>query len=138
MTSHIQICKCCNKESKGEIYHLGFSDMDCMYCDSCPSVLLLKDGNILKDNGIVWPNLQPSDKGWEYYDRHLLPMYAKFESLFKPCNCGGRYRAWAVPRCSICNDYLFGVKPEPDKPTMWPSKYVFVTVGSVNDNEHLV
>ena len=137
MTKHTQECRICGKGSEGEIYHMGFSDMSCMYCDSCPRVLLLKDGNLLKKNGIEWPNLQPGDEGWEYYNRHLLPIYEKLESLFKPCECGGNFRAWAAPRCPKCNDYLSGVAPEPDKPSKWYSKYVFVTVGSYNDIEHL-
>jgi len=137
MTKHIQECKSCDKESEGELYHMGFSDMSCMYCDSCPRVLLLKDGSLLKKNGIEWPQLQPGDEGWEYYNRHLLPVYEKLESLFKPCECGGHFRAWAAPRCSICNDYLSAVAPEPDKPSKWYSKHVFVTVGSYSDIEHL-
>lgn len=137
MTKHTQECKSCGKDSEGEIYHMGFSDMSCMYCDSCPRVLLLKDGNLLKKNGIEWPNLQPGDEGWEYYNRHLLPIYEKLESLFKSCECGGHFRAWAAPRCPKCNDYLSAVEPEPDKPSKWYSKYVFVTVGSYNDIEHL-
>uniref|UniRef100_UPI001E5733D3 hypothetical protein n=1 Tax=Marinimicrobium alkaliphilum TaxID=2202654 RepID=UPI001E5733D3 len=137
MTKHIQECKSCGQKSEGELYHLGFSDMDCMYCDSCPRVLLLKDRDFLKKKGIVWPSLLPGDEGWEHYNRHLFPLYEKLESLFKPCECGGRFRAWAVARCSQCNDYLFGVAPEPDKPSMWHSKYVFVTVGSYNDIEQL-
>lgn len=108
-----------------------------MYCDSCPRVLLLKDRKLLEANGIVWPSLQPGDKGWEYYNRHLLPLYEKLESLFQPCSCGGKFRAWAAPRCSICNDYISGIEPEPDKPSKWGSKYVFVTVGSFKDSEHL-
>ncbi len=112
--------------------------MSCMYCDSCPKVLLLKDGSILKKNGIKFPQLQPSDEGWEFYDRHLIPTYEKIEALFNPCSCGGRFRAWAVPRCSICNDYIFGSAPELDKPINWSSKHVFVTVSSFIDNEHLI
>jgi len=116
---------------------MGFSDMSCMYCDSCPKVLLLKDPDLLKTNNIEWLYLQPGDKGWEYYNRHLLPVYEKLESLFKPCQCGGKFRAWALPRCSICNNYLLGSAPDPEKPSTWSAKYVFVTVGSYNDNEHL-
>lgn len=137
MTKHFQKCNSCTKESEGEIYHLGFSDMDCMYCDSCPRVLLLKDRKLLEENNIVMPSLKPGDKGWEFYDRHLLPHYEKLESLFKPCCCGGRFRAWAMPRCVICNDYLLGDAPVKDKPSMWHSKYVFVSIESFNDVEHL-
>lgn len=46
MTAHSYTCKNCSSEVQGELYHLGFSDMDCMYCDSCPRVLLLKEYNL--------------------------------------------------------------------------------------------
>jgi hypothetical protein len=138
MSKHTQKCNSCGKHSTGELYHMGFSDMSCMYCDSCPKVLLLKNGRLLKKNGIEFPHLQAGDEGWQFYNAHLLPIYEKIEALFKPCDCGGRFRAWALPRCSLCNDYLFGSKPEPDKPSKWPAKHVFVTVGSYEDTEHLV
>lgn len=137
MSKHTQECKSCGEESKGEIYHLGFSNMDCMYCDSCPRVLLLNDRNLLKSKGIVLPNHRAGDESWEYYDRHLLPIYEKIETLFKSCSCGGNFKASAAPRCSICNDYLSGIKPDLDKPSTWLSRYVFVTIGSFEDVDHL-
>lgn len=137
MTSHSVTCKSCDTEIHGELYHLGFSNMDCMYCDSCPSVLLLKDHQLATKNGIKWPNLQPGDSGWEYYNRHLLPYYARFEALFKPCPCGGHYRASAAPRCPTCNGLLFENAPPLDKPSMWHKGHVFVTASSVTDSEWL-
>lgn len=137
MSKHYQECESCGNKAGGELYHLGFSDISCMYCDSCPRVLLLTDRSLLQQNGIEWPNLQAGDKGWDYYNRHLLPAYKKLESLFRPCDCGGSFRAWAPPRCPICNDYLSGTAPEPDKPSKWGSKYVFITLESYNDIEHL-
>lgn len=138
MTSHSLTCKCCDTEVQGELYHLGFSDMDCMYCDSCPSVLLLKEQMLATKNGIEWPNLQPGDLGWEYYNRYLLPYYARFEALFKPCRCGGHYRASAAPRCPKCNGLLAEYAPPTDKPSLWQKGHVFVTVGSVTDSEWLI
>jgi hypothetical protein len=138
MTKHIQTCKSCGKDSEGELYHLGFSGMGCMYCDSCPSVLLLKDDGLPKRNGISWLILNPEDEGWMPYNRHLIPSYRKFESLFKSCPCGGRYRTWAVPRCMECNNFLFGYAPEQDNPVTWQNKrYVFITMGSVTDAEQI-
>ena len=138
MTKHIQNCISCGRDSEGELYHLGFSDMGCMYCDSCPSVLLLKDHSLAKRNGIEWPNLSPGDEGWEYYNRHLIPVYQSFEKLFKPCHCGGVYKAYALPRCSKCNGYIFGGNPEPDKPINWQNRrHVFVATNSVVDKEQV-
>lgn len=137
MTVQSVICQCCNAQVEGELYHLGFSDMDCMYCDSCPRVLLLKDHTLAKRNGILWPHLQPGDAGWEYYNRHLLPYNARFEALFKPCECGGRFRANSAPRCPKCNGFLQGEPPPPDQPSTWHKRHVFVTLGSVIDAEWL-
>jgi len=137
MTKHSVTCKKCNETVQGELYHLGFSDMDCMYCDSCPRALLLKDHTLAQRCGIEWPNLQPGDKGWEYYNRHLLPVYARFEALFLPCECGGTYRAGAPPRCPKCNEYLGDGVPDFDKPSTWLKGHVFVTAGAVTDRDHL-
>jgi hypothetical protein len=137
MTAHSVTCKCCSSLVRGELFHLGFSDMDCMYCDSCPRVLLLKDHTLADRNGIHWPNLQPGAPGWEYYDRHLLPYYARLEALFKPCSCGGTFRVSAAPRCPSCNASLLGAAPEADKPSTWRKGHVFVSVGCFDDIEWL-
>lgn len=137
MTAHSFTCKCCGAHVAGELYHLGFSDMDCLYCDSCPKVLLLKEPRLAEKHGIIWLNLQPGDPGWQYYNRHLLPYYAKFEALFKPCACGGHFKASAVPRCPKCNGFLAGVAPPADQPSTWSKRHVFVTIGSVTDAEWL-
>lgn len=137
MTAHSYTCKNCSAEIHGQLYHLGFSEMDCMYCDSCPRVLLLKEYDLAQKHGINWPNLQPGDQGWEYYNRHLLPYYAKFEALFKSCVCGGRFRACAVARCPHCNGFISGSAPPADQPSTWRKGHVFVTLGSVTDSEWL-
>lgn len=137
MTAHSVTCKCCRGIVEGELYHLGFSDMDCMYCDSCPRVLLLKDRTLAGRIGVNWPHLRAGDQGWEYYDRHLLPYYTKFEALFKPCTCGGSFRAGATPRCPLCNGPILGASLEADKPSTWRKGYVFVTVGSFTDAKWL-
>lgn len=137
MTKHTQACESCGVSIEGELYHLGLSNMSCMYCDSCPSVLLIKDGDLASRHGIERPYLRAGDEGWEYYDRHLLPFYERYEALFKPCSCGGRYHAYALPRCPECNGYILGGTPEPDKPIAWLRRHVFITTGSVTDSEHV-
>lgn len=138
MTIHSLTCKSCDAHVTGELYHLGFSDMDCMYCDSCPRVLLLKDHSLAERYGIKWPHLQPGDIGWENYNRHLLPYYARLEALFKPCICSGRFKASAAARCPKCNNFLAGAAPPADQPSRWQSKgHVFMTLGSVIDTEWL-
>ena len=133
MTAHTKICASCSSAVTGELYHLGFSGMDCMYCDSCPKVLLLKDpaqsSSLFRD----WPHLVAGDAGWEEYDRHLLPHFERLEMSFEPCTCGGRYRKRALPRCPLCNQFLVAGKVEPDKPVFWRHQHVFITAGSVDD-----
>ncbi|WP_139351688.1 hypothetical protein [Rhodanobacter sp. C06] len=137
MTAQIIVCQACNAEVHGEIYHLGFCDMQALYCSSCPKVLLLKDRELLPSNGISWPNLTAADPGFEFYDRHLLPVYASIEALFDPCECGGRYLYMAPPHCPKCGGLLRGDCYE-DKPILKERDgYVFVSAGSVTDHEQL-
>ncbi len=111
--------------------------MECMYCDSCPRVLLLRDPGFFARYGMEWRNLQAGDKGWEPYNRHLLPTYEKLEGLFKPCVCGGTYRASALPRCPKCNEFMLVGEVHEDEPVRWDIRHVFVTVGSVTDNDQV-
>ncbi|HDY99556.1 MAG TPA: hypothetical protein ENH72_13850 [Pseudomonas sabulinigri] len=132
MTEHVQKCGACGEEVKGELYHLGFSDMDAVYCWDCPNVLLIKDHDFFEKNGITFPHLMPGDKGWQEYNKHMLPYYKEAEKLFPGCGCGGSFRFMAPPRCPKCNDYLAGKdKDYGGKPYYRYHKYVFVTVGSV-------
>lgn len=137
MARHVQTCRSCGEDVEGELYHLGFSDFDCMYCDSCPRVLLLRDHDLAKRNGIEWPNLKPEDAGWEPWNQHLLPVYKKIEDLFRPCLCGGRFRFMAPPRCPMCNEHIFG-KGYEDKPIARQNEgYAFITIGSVCDKDQI-
>jgi hypothetical protein len=137
MTAHTAPCQACGERILGEIFHLGFSDMDALYCSSCPSVLLLKDGRILERHGITWPDVDASKPGFQFYCRHLLPVFAQIEALFRPCACGGHYGFMNPPRCPQCLGLLRGDVYE-DKPILKLNDgYVFVTVGSVDDRTQL-
>jgi len=48
---------------RGEIYHLGFSNMESVYCSECHKVLLLADPDFLLKNGANFPSLLLDDKG---------------------------------------------------------------------------
>ena len=108
MTKHTLNCKECRNSIDGELYHLGFSNLEAIYCDSCPNVLLLRLPGFYSDNGIEMPSLQAGDEGWGFYDRHLFPYYEKAESHFPSCSCGGCFRFMAAPRCPVCKQYLMG------------------------------
>ena len=137
MTAHTSVCKSCNAKIHGEIFHLGFSEMQALYCSDCPRVLLLKDQGILERAAISWPNLHAGDTGWQPWDQHLLSTYREIEQLFLPCSCGGAYRFMSSPRCPKCNDLLQGDLYE-DKPIFKErDMYVFVTSGSIDDDQAL-
>ena len=138
MTKETATCQSCGKDIAGEIYHLGFSNMEALYCSSCPKVLLLSDFELIENRNIIWPHLKANDEGWQYYDRHLLPVYSQIEKLFKDCNCGGRFGFMNPPRCPKCSDLLRGNCYE-DKPILKQrDRYIFVCGGSVTDKEQLL
>lgn len=131
MTKHTQECEKCKKSIDGEIYHLGFSNIEAVYCSSCPNVLLIEDQDFFSNNGVDFPNLVAGDKGWQEYNKHLLPYYKKAEKLFPKCECGGSFQFMAPPRCANCNEYLSGNGYD-NKPYYRNHKYVFVSKNSVS------
>ncbi|MCJ8169300.1 hypothetical protein [Atopomonas sediminilitoris] len=130
MTHHTQQCSCCKSEVSGELYHLGFSDMEAVYCERCPNVLLIKDPDFYSKIGVAFPNLMAGDKGWQEYDKHLLPYFAETEKHFPLCSCGAHFRYMAAPRCPKCHNYILG-KGYGDKPVYRNARYVFVTNESI-------
>lgn len=133
MTAHALTCQSCDRKVHGELYHLGFSDMEALYCSACPSVLLLKDPQLLEVRGVSLVDIGK----FEFYNRHLLPYFARVEALFAPCACGGRYAYMNPPRCPWCKGLMRGDCYE-DKPILKQRDgYVFVCGGSVEDAHHL-
>ena len=133
MTPHLTTCNACGEHISGELYHLGFSDMQALYCSKCPRVLLLKHRRILERNGISWPDLDPFKPGFQPYCRHLISVFSQIEALFRPCTCGGRFAYMNPPHCPQCCGLLRGDLYE-DKPILKLNDgYVFVTVGSIDD-----
>lgn len=137
MSAHTAKCQSCHEAVAGEIHHLGFSNMDALYCSACPKVLLLKNHDLLVQFGIRWVHAVPGDPTFQEYGRHHLPVYAQVEALFRPCEREGRYGYLNPPRCPKCNGLLRGDLYE-DKPVLknWDG-YAFVTSGSVDDAEQL-
>lgn len=131
MTHHIQKCECCGTSVEGELYHVGFSDMEALYCERCPNVLLIKDQNFYKKIGVEFPNLVAGDKGWEEYNRHLLPYFEAVERHLPLCPCGSHFKYMAAPRCPKCHDYMFGRGYE-DKPVLRNARHVFVSSESTS------
>ena len=130
MTQHTQQCACCKSEISGELYHCGFSDMEAIYCEFCPNVLLLKDSDFYQRIGVIFPNLMAGDKGWQEYNKHLLPYFEQVEKHFPLCSCGGHFRYMAAPRCPKCLSYIFGQGYD-DKPVHRNIRHAFVTRESI-------
>jgi hypothetical protein len=137
MTEHVTNCRSCGAAVSGEVYHLGFSQMDALYCSTCPRVLLLKDRSLLERRGISFPSLDISSAGAQPYCRHVLPTFAQIEALFDPCQCGGHFKYMNPPRCPKCFGLLLGDIYE-DKPILkFNDGYVFVTAGSIDEEAAL-
>jgi hypothetical protein len=137
MTAHIETCVTCGEKVSGEVYHLGFSDIDALYCSSCPSVLILPGHGVTERHGITIPSTDAASAEFQYYCRHLLPAFAKIEALFDPCKCGGRYGYMNPPRCPKCSGLLRGDIYE-DKPIFKLNDlYVFVSGGTVDESSQL-
>lgn len=137
MSTYVVECQACGEDVAGEIHHLAFTNMEALYCSSCPRVLLLKTPSLLERFKIVRPPLEKSKPGFLPYLRHLLPFYEKVEALFLPCECGGHYGYMNPPRCPKCNGLLRG-DLYGDKPIAKATDgYALVTLGSVDDISHL-
>ena len=138
MSAHTLKCKSCGGTVSCEMYHLGFSEMQALYCSSCSKVLLLHDFTLFERNGIHCPPLEASAPAFKPYTRHILPFFQQAEALFKPCPCGGSFRFMNPPRCPLCKGLLLGDCYE-DKPIFklrdW---YVFICSGSISAEEHLL
>ncbi|MGD8617930.1 MAG: hypothetical protein PVH54_01950 [Gammaproteobacteria bacterium] len=97
----------------------------------------MKDRKLLDHFGIDWPHHQAHDPGFMFYNRHLLPVFEKIETLFRSCSCGGRYGYLNSPRCPECNGLLRGNLYD-DKPVLKNNDlYVLVPMGSVDADKHL-
>ena len=131
MTQHRQLCQSCHSEISGELIHLGFSNIDVIYCNQCPNVLIIKDQGFYENNEIELPRLSAGEKGWQEYDRHLIPYFKLAEKLFPQCACGGRFEYMAAPRCPSCNEYILG-KGYEDKPALRNTRSAFISRESVS------
>ena len=89
----IGVCEHCKKQFGYFLIHNGFNDSSYAYCDACGLTALFNlytvpKGISLKPHQIITPEIEP----------HLAP-----------CQCGGAFRASAVPRCPHCQQPLSAV-----------------------------
>jgi hypothetical protein len=85
----IGTCGSCGQSFGYWLAHCGFGDSVYAYCDSCGKTAILS----MWDKRL--PNL-PNCPGQQ-------EICADFEPYLLPCECGGAFRAGALPRCPHCN-----------------------------------
>lgn len=84
-------------------YHAGFSDLAALYCDRCG-----------RTRTVDWYG-----PGYPAEFRQVAPWSLSkeqkevLESRIEPCECGGRFRFDAEPRCPWCHVTLRGLLIDP-------------------------
>ncbi|MBU1356794.1 MAG: hypothetical protein KJ620_09530 [Candidatus Edwardsbacteria bacterium] len=97
----IGACDCCGNSFVYDLIHNGFNDSAYAYCDQCGMLAILNtwevpEGIELKIHKIISPDI---------------------ELLLAPCQCGGKFKADASPRCPHCKTLLSA-----DKSAEWIEK----------------
>ena len=72
--------------------HCGFGECVYAYCDSCGKTAILS----------IWDKRMPKLPGCPGQQE----MCSEMEPYVQPCDCGGRFRRGAGPRCPRCNKPL--------------------------------
>ena len=85
-------CEHCRTEFAYELVHNGFSDTAFAYCDSCGATAILS----------AWFKKIPPRANYRGHG----PVPASAEPFLLPCDCGGRFRGSASPRCPACHQVL--------------------------------
>jgi hypothetical protein len=86
-------CEHCGRLYRYSLWHCGFGDTSYAYCDDCGMLATINYSN----EGVAeFP--EPSGKFQE--------IDPQWEPLLKHCECGGRFRKGATPRCPHCNEPL--------------------------------
>jgi hypothetical protein len=93
-------CEHCGTGFVYELWHAGFSDIAYAYCDTCGRTATFH----------AWGGGVPP----ETLIRFHQPISRDAESEVERCECGGRFRGDASPRCPKCGQPL-----SPHKATAW-------------------
>jgi hypothetical protein len=86
-------CDRCSGSFEYMIIHNGFNDTAYAYCDQCGMTTFV--GGMSDSN-------KPPDAPLRIHE----PILIETEPWLLPCECGGRFRREAAPRCPSCNDRL--------------------------------
>jgi hypothetical protein len=107
-TRIISTCESCGKSFLYRMYHVGFSDVDYYYCDSCTNYLAVslwdEKYKQLQDKLTV-KRIEPFSQPYNFSDYEIqlnLENYKLIEDQFISCTCGGRFRFLANCLCPFC------------------------------------
>jgi hypothetical protein len=81
-------CEHCHGQFRYYLIHSGFNDSNYAYCDSCGKTAVLS----------IWHKRMPKLPDCAPHEE----ICAAMERCIRPCDCGGRFRRGAAPRCPRC------------------------------------
>ena len=127
-------CDKCGKKFEYYLIHNGFNESAYAYCDKCGRTAILDYHSKLVPKGV--------EVG---YGQVIEPA---LEPLLRTCDCGGRFKASAAPRCPHCRSelsaseakqYLEAAAPGTGKGWRWQETWsglYCIVIGDklVNDN----
>ncbi len=82
-------CEMCSKNFGYALIHNGFNDSAYAYCDICGETAILSG----------WFNDIPAQSNFKLHQ----VISEEVEPFLKSCECGGRFKNDASPRCLHCN-----------------------------------
>lgn len=85
-------CEHCSAKFGYALLHNGFNDSAFAYCNSCGRTAILS----------AWFDGIPKEADFKAHG----PISVESEAWLTPCECGGAFRAAALPRCPRCNSEL--------------------------------
>lgn len=86
-------CEHCGRFYRYSLWHSGFGDNSYAYCDQCGMLATINYEN-------------PLVVGFPPLSIQYAEIDESWESLLRPCACGGQFRKGASPRCPFCSQAL--------------------------------
>ncbi len=121
-------CDKCGKQFEYYLIHNGFNESAFAYCDKCGCTAILDYYSKLVPKGVDLQYGQEIDSA--------------LEAWLRPCDCGGRFRANAAPRCPHCSSalsareatgYLEAAAPGTKKGWRWQGTWTGLYCIVIND-----
>ena len=86
-------CEHCTRTFGYELYHCGFGDCSCAYCDKCGMTAVLS----------YWSTKMPKMPPGCLPQQEIC---AELEQYLESCSCGGAFKKGSYPRCPSCRQPL--------------------------------